>query len=37
MMQRLLEATEDSLNEGLLGSAVVAVLVVTGIFAVILV
>ena len=36
-MQRLIEMTEDSFNEGVLGSAVVTVLVVTGIVAVILV
>ena len=35
MVQRLIEMTEDSFNEGMLGAAVVSVLVVTGILAII--
>ncbi len=35
MKQRLIEMTEDSFNEGMLGAAVVSVLVVTGILAVV--
>ena len=35
MVQRLIEMTEDSFNEGMLGAAVVSVLVVTGILAVV--